>query len=246
MPGRRRSEDDVPEPANNPTVPPKPEVDGDQPDLVRIGRLESALEERTQQREELAGRLKTTERILTEVQQSEGEMREELGRLREVASRVEVITQERVALQEHLDTLQVELPSRIEEQLATRLKEVTAAQAAEIEALQQDRDRLAARVAEMETPKVENATSMRTSALATHFADLLVKVAEVPAPSADAPYAASVTGFSVSAKGVLTATGDGDLELVTPEPGSVPADTLSTLHFEGKLMPRLGSKAPER
>ena len=53
-----------------------------------------------------------------------------------------------------------------------------------------------------------------------------------------------MTAFSVSAKGVLRATDTGDVELVTPEPGAVPADTLSTLNLDLKLLPRLGSPPP--
>lgn len=213
----------------------------DDPSNVRIGKLEVALEERTREREQLASRLSTTEEKLAEVQKAESATREELGRLREVASRIDVLTQQRTELQERLDALQVELPSRIEEQLAARLKDMTAAHAAEVTALRQDRDRLVARVEELEMAKTESATSMSTSALATHFTDLLAKVAEAPAVSPNAPYAASVTGFSISAKGVLRATGKGDVELVTPDPGSVPSDTLSTLHLDLKLLPRLGS-----
>lgn len=218
---------------------------GEDPTDVQVAKLQVALEERSRERDELASRLSASEEKLAELQKAESTRSEELGRLREVASTLDAVTQERATLKERLDALQVDLPSRIEEQLAARLKEVTAAQAAEVRALQEERDRLRARVEELELPRSESATSMTTSALATHFADLLAKVAEVPAASPNAAYAASVTGFSVSAKGVLRATDSGDVELVMPDPGTVPADTLSTLNLDLKLLPRLGTPAAE-
>ena len=220
-----------------------PRGDGDAPD-IQIARLETALDERSRERDDLASRLSATEGKLSELQGSQAAMSEEFGRLREVAEKVDSISRERADLQERLDGLQVDLPLRIQDQVASRLKEVTAAHAAELSALQQDRDRLAARVTELELPKLETARSMSTSALATHFAEVLSRVAEVPPESTDAPYAAAVTAFSVSAKGVLRATDSGDVELVTPDPGAVTADALSTLHFDLKLLPRLGNPPP--
>jgi chromosome segregation ATPase len=229
------------------TAPPTrgalPAGDDDTQD-VQIAKLQTSLDERTRERDDLASRLSSTEEKLSELQNSQAAMSEDLGRLREIAAKVDSVTQERVALQERLDGLQVDLPSRIQDQVASRLKDLTSAHAAELSALQQDRDRLAARVTELETPKLETARSMSTSALAAHFADVLARVAEVPPPSPDAPYAASVTALSVSAKGVLRASDTGEVELVTPDPGAVPAEELSTLNLDLKLLPRLGSPPP--
>lgn len=216
---------------------------GDDASEVQIAKLEVALEERSREREDLASRLSSTEQKFDALQSSQAATLEELGRLREVAARVDTVTQDRTALQERLEGLQKELPQRIQNEVESRLKEVTSAHAAELSALQQDRDRLAARVTELETPRLDTAPSMSTSALATHFADVLASVAEMPPASADLPYAVSVTSFNVSAKGVLRATSSGEVELVTPDPGAVPAEALSTVNLDLKLLPRVG-RAP--
>jgi uncharacterized protein YoxC len=217
---------------------------GDTSSDVQIGKLETALEERTRERDDLSARLAAAEEKLDGLQKEQAAQTEELGRLRQVASTVDSLTQERDDLQQRVESLQVDLPARIEKQVAARVGDLSAAHAEELAAVQQDRDRLATRVTELETPKLETATSMSTAKLASHFAEVLSQVAEVPPSSPDAPYAASVTAFSVSAKGVLRATDTGDVELVTPDPGAVPADAMSTLHLDLKLLPRLGTPPP--
>lgn len=213
---------------------------------IEITQLKTELGARLRERDELLSRLQTGDQKIAELQQVQSTQTEELGRLRGVEGTVEAVTGERDNLRQQVADLQNQLPVRIQEQVAARLAEVTTAHAAEVAALQTERDQLRARVAELEQPAVESAPAMTTAALAGHFAGVLADLAGQPPTSANAEFTASVTGLSVIAKGLLRATQDGDVELVTPAPGTVTADALSTLNLDVKLLPRLrsGTAAP--
>lgn len=215
----------------------------DDPPEIQIAKLQTSLEERQRECDDLKARLAATEEKLEGLQRALGDQSEELGKLRAVASNLDDVTQDRNGLRERIDEIQVDLPARVEQQIAARLAAVDAAHADEVTALRQDRDQLKSRVDELEKPRVAG-PGLKTSALAQHFADVLATVSDQPPASPDAAYVASVTGFTVAAKALLRATEDGEIEVVTPDPGSVPPDTLSTLSLDLKLLPRPPGSAP--
>lgn len=245
MPGpshREPPEDVARRAANLPTGPGRAEPGSPH---IEIAELRTALTATVRQRDELASRLEAGEQRITELQQRHEGQTEELGRLRAVAETVGGLTSERDALRARVTELQERLPARIEEQVTARLTDLTKAHVAEVTALKRERDQLRERLVDLEKqPADETGPAMTTSALAGHFAGVLSELAEQPQQRPDSAYTASVTGFSVTAKGLLRATESGDVELVTPKPGTVSADQLSTLNMDLKLLPRLPGAGP--
>ena len=216
------------------------QVDGDP--VLQVVELRTELAAGKRERDGLAERLKSGELKVAELQQLQSGQAEELGRLRGLTATLDTVTSERDAQRERVVELQEGLPLRIQQQVAERLEEVGRAHTVELAALRLERDRLSERVVELERTE-DTGPAMSTSAFAEHFAAVLSRVAE-PAVQSDSAFTASVTGFSVTAKGLLRTTASGDVELVTPGPGKVASEALSTLNFDVKLLPRLPGGAP--
>jgi hypothetical protein len=189
----------------------------------------------------------TLDRKLEEVQAALREQQGEIGRLTVIASEAEAVRAERDALRQELSEAQATLAQRVAEQVQAQLTGVNAAHAQEIAALQAERDDLRRRIQELEEQGVGEAPEMTTSDLAGHFAEVLGSVAEQPTPPGRA-YAATVTGLSVQAKGLLQAPTEpgGDVRLLTVGPGKIDPGQLSTVNLDLKLVPRLApSPEPE-
>jgi predicted nuclease with TOPRIM domain len=216
---------------------------------LELARTQEQLTSVSLQRDDLAVRLEAISGKYEEASSALSAQQEELGKLRNVAQQVDGLVQERDGLRAQLDEMRSSVPEQVQEQIDSRLAQLTAAHAAEVAALAAERDRLRARIQEVESGPTgaDAAPAMTTTALAGHFADVLAELGNRPV-GAGQSFSAAVTGFTVQAKGLLRATSSGEVELVTAGAGAVPAEQLSTVSMDLKLLPRLpgGAPAPER
>lgn len=210
-----------------------------------LARTQEQLSSVSLQRDDLATRLQDISSRYEQTSTALSAQQEELGKLRNVAQQVDSVVQERDGLRVQLDEVRNAVPQQVQEQIDSRLAQITTAHAAEVAALQAERDRLRARIQEVESGPTgaDAAPAMTTTALAGHFADVLSELGNRP-PAAGQSFSAAVTGFTVQAKGLLRATASGEVELVTAGAGAVPAEQLSTVSMDLKLLPRLPGGAP--
>jgi predicted nuclease with TOPRIM domain len=205
---------------------------------------QSDLQATTRERDNLVQQQKVTAQKNDELQAKLLTQQEELGRLKEVASTVDALRQERDALRAELNDTRSAIPTQVKDQVRTQLSDATQAHTDEVNALQSDRERLQARVSELEQGAgVAQAPSMSTADLAGHFAGVLNDLGNRPAGAGSA-FAAALTGLNVQAKGLLRANDQGEVEIVTADAGAVPAEQLSTVAMELKLLPRLQNQVP--
>ena len=193
------------------------------------------------ERDNLSEQLKVAQQKVDAQQQQLLTQQEELGRLKEVASTVDALRQERDALRAELDSTRTAIPDQVKDQVQSQLVDATASHAEEVSALQAERDRLQARVNELEQGLgATDAPSMSTADLAGHFAGVLNDLGNRPAAPGDA-FAAALTSLNVQAKGLLRTNDQGQVEIMTADAGAVPAEQLSTVGMELKLLPRLAT-----
>jgi uncharacterized phage infection (PIP) family protein YhgE len=193
------------------------------------------------ERDNLLEQLKASQQKIDDQQKQLLTQQEELGRLREVASAVDSLRAERDALRAELDQTRSAIPDQVKNQVRTQLVDATQAHTDEVSALQSERDRLQARVEELEQGSgAADAPSMTTADLAGHFAGVLNDLGNRP-PAVGEAFAAALTGLNVQAKGLLRANDQGEVEIMTADAGAVPAEQLSTVGMELKLLPRLAA-----
>lgn len=168
----------------------------------------------------------------------------EVGRLRQVETTSSGLSQERDELRRELDQTHAAIPEQVRSQLEGVLGDVTRTHAEQVDALRVDRDRLQARVTELEqTAQAGAGPAMTTTHLAGHFADVLNDLGSRPASGGG--FAAALTGLNVQAKGLLRTNEQGDVEILTAQAGAAPADQLSTVSLELRLLPGLPGTTPD-
>lgn len=182
----------------------------------------------------------------------------ELGRLQQVEAASAELRQERDTLhterdeargqrddlRRELDQVHSTIPAQVRTQLDETLGEVNQAHADEVEGLQAEQERLQARITELEeTAQADSGPAMTTSDLAGHFADVLNVLGNRPSAPGES-FAAALTGLNVQAKGLLRADEDGNVEILTAQAAAAPAEQLSTVQMELKLLPRLPGQEP--
>ncbi|WP_322763216.1 hypothetical protein [Frankia sp. Cr2] len=240
------------------SMPPTPQADSAEPnhpttdDLkLELARTQERLAAVERERDALATRLQTLGDKADELQARYTSQQEALGRLRQIETVSDELRHERDNLRQERDGLRTELnqvhaaiPEQVRTQLSSQLGEVTQAHDEEVQALQADRERLQGRVTELEqTVSASQAPAITTSDLAGHFAEVLNDLGKRP-PAAGESFAAALTGLKVQAKGLLRTNEQGGVEILTAQAGSAPAEQLSTVQMELKLLPWLQNPVP--
>ncbi|MFG1605019.1 hypothetical protein [Actinoplanes sp. NPDC049265] len=225
---------------------------------LELARTQERLAATERERDGLAERLDRLVGKQEELQQEFSRQQVELGRLQQVEAGSDELRRDRDALRSErdeargraddlrreIDEVRTAIPEQVRSQLDDTIGQVNQAHADEVEALRAEREQLRGRITELEQGAEDSAPpAMTTTGLAGHFADVLADLGNRPATGGRA-FAAALTGLNVEAKGLLRTNEQGDVEIIAAQPGTAPAEQLSTVQMELKLLPRLPETPP--
>jgi hypothetical protein len=142
-------------------------------------------------------------------------------------------------LEEQLTQVRAEYDARLQQVVKQAIDEEQRRHLEELKGLERERDQLKETVASLQTQlgAAADTRAAKPSTLADSFIETLEQVAARDVE--DRPFDVSLSRMEVEARGLLRApTDDAPAEFVTPPPGQVNPEELSTLRMEFRISPK--------